>query len=201
MTTKTKPEGMRERLLAAAVRVLGKHGLRKLTQPQVAREAGVRQSHLTYYFPHRSDLIAAVARHHLLSVGEEVARLMASGSSEAIAEALIELTRGLVKNRRRTRILIGLLVASEEDKALRKQLVESVLAVRSVVEQVLGLPEAHPHAALLEAVLLGVGVQHLLLEGHPREAQTDQLLATIAELFPLGAVGSKKTKKKKRRET
>jgi AcrR family transcriptional regulator len=180
MATKTKPEAMRARLLTAAVRVLGKHGLRKLTQPQVAKAAGVRQSHLTYYFPHRSDLIAAVARHYLLSVGEEVGRLVASSSSETLPQALTEFTTDLVKNRKRTRILLGLLVASEEDRSLRKQLVESVLAVRGVVEQLLGVPQGHPHAALLEAVLLGVGLQHLVLEGHPREEQTDELLALIA---------------------
>ncbi len=198
MATKAKDEAIPDRLLAAALRVLGRYGLGRLTQTQVAKEAGVRQSHLTYYFPHRADLIAAVARHHLLSVGEDVTRVIASTPTEDVPRALAELTAGLVKNRRRTRILVGLLVASEGDRSLRKQLVEGVLAVRSVVEQVLGLPERHPHAALLEAVLLGLGVQHLLFEGHPREADTDALLSALAELVPLGKPQSKKKTKKER---
>ena len=39
-----------------------KAGSSGFKQPRVAAEAGLRQSHLTYYFPTRADLLAGVAR-------------------------------------------------------------------------------------------------------------------------------------------
>src|SRR6266511_3391280 len=53
--------GIRERLLNAAVAILREGGIQGLSQIQVARRARVRQSHLTYYFPRRHDLVEAVA--------------------------------------------------------------------------------------------------------------------------------------------
>lgn len=47
---------LRTRILEAALRVVESQGIAALTQPKVAVEAGIRQSHLTYYFPRRSDL-------------------------------------------------------------------------------------------------------------------------------------------------
>src|SRR6266496_237378 len=53
--------GIRERVLNAAVGILRAGGIQGLSQVQVARRARVRQSHLTYYFPRRHDLVEAVA--------------------------------------------------------------------------------------------------------------------------------------------
>ncbi len=44
----------------AAATLIREQGLPKLTQPRVAKAAGVSQSHLTYYFPTRADLVHAV---------------------------------------------------------------------------------------------------------------------------------------------
>lgn len=54
------PTEVRDRLLAAALALLREQGLTGLTQPRVAKAAGVSQSHLTYYFPTRADLLRAV---------------------------------------------------------------------------------------------------------------------------------------------
>src|SRR5881227_2373362 len=54
---------VRERILEAALSLLAESGAHELTQPRVSKAAGVRQSHLTYYFPTRADLLVAVARH------------------------------------------------------------------------------------------------------------------------------------------
>ena len=52
---------VRARILDAALGLLARGGAAELTQPRVARAAGVRQSHLTYYFPTRDALLQAVA--------------------------------------------------------------------------------------------------------------------------------------------
>lgn len=51
----------REILLDAAIKVVREGGYPALTQTRVAAEAGMTQSHLTYYFPTRTDLVRAVA--------------------------------------------------------------------------------------------------------------------------------------------
>ena len=53
---------VRSRILEAALGLLAENGAHELTQPKVARAAGVRQSHLTYYFPTRGELLQEVAR-------------------------------------------------------------------------------------------------------------------------------------------
>jgi AcrR family transcriptional regulator len=52
---------VREKVIAAGLWVLREEGMVAFTQPRVCRQAGVRQSHLTYYFPTRTDLLVAVA--------------------------------------------------------------------------------------------------------------------------------------------
>ena len=179
---------MREQILEAAVQLLGQHGLRKLTGPQVAKKAKVRQSHLTYYFPRRSDLIGAVARRYIESVAEQAMALNQQGRS---TDGLVTAVLG---DRRRVRTLISLLMASDEDPALRQQLVESVLGSRSLIAAMLGVPPGDKTPVLLQALLWGLGLQHLLLEGRTTEAE-------LAELVALGhrLVGLNRTKGRKRR--
>ena len=162
---------MKDQILEAAVQLLGQHGLRKLTGPQVAKKARVRQSHVTYYFPHRSDLVGAVARRYIESVAEEALKLSQEGKS---TDALITAVLG---DRRRVRTLISLLVASEEDPALRQQLIESVMGTRSLIGAMLGLPPGDKTPILLQALLWGLGLQHLLLEGRTSEAELSELIA------------------------
>lgn len=53
--------GVRQRLLNAALELIQTEGFFSLTQKRVSKLAGVRQSHLTYYFPTHSDLLKAVS--------------------------------------------------------------------------------------------------------------------------------------------
>ena len=52
----------RTQIIDAGLALLGEEGLSGLTQPKIAARTGLRQSHLTYYYPTRADLLAAVAR-------------------------------------------------------------------------------------------------------------------------------------------
>src|SRR5204862_155958 len=65
---------VRSRILEAALGLLAESGAHELTQPRVARAAGVRQSHLTYYFPTRAALMQAVARHSIERLAGDLAR-------------------------------------------------------------------------------------------------------------------------------
>jgi AcrR family transcriptional regulator len=52
----------RKKILEAGLNILREQGLAGLTQPRLAAITGLRQSHLTYYYPTRADLLAAAAR-------------------------------------------------------------------------------------------------------------------------------------------
>ena len=162
---------MKEQILDAAVNLLGQHGLAKLTGPQVAKKAKVRQSHVTYYFPHRSDLLAAVTKRYIESVAEEAMKLADEGKSTG---ALVTAVLG---DRKRVRTLIGLLVASEDDAALRAQLVESVIHTRRLIAAGLGLPEDDKLPVVLQAALWGLGLQHFLLGNKTSARELGELVA------------------------
>ncbi|MEO7253460.1 MAG: TetR/AcrR family transcriptional regulator, partial [Casimicrobium sp.] len=53
---------VRDKILTAANEILLTLGFSALTQQSVAGRAGVRQSHLTYYFPTRNDLLRGTAQ-------------------------------------------------------------------------------------------------------------------------------------------
>ena len=53
---------VKDAILDASVALLKDKGIAALTQPQVAKAAGIKQSHLTYYFPTREDLVREPSR-------------------------------------------------------------------------------------------------------------------------------------------
>lgn len=63
----------RDRILEAALGLLAESGAHELTRPKISKVAGVRQSHLTYYFPTRADLLQEVARYSVEKLAGELA--------------------------------------------------------------------------------------------------------------------------------
>src|SRR3970040_2515231 len=64
---------VRARILEAARGLLAESGAHERTQPKVSKAAGVRQSHLTYYFPTRADLLQEVARYSIEKLAGQLA--------------------------------------------------------------------------------------------------------------------------------
>ena len=113
MATAIPKTDVRTHILDTALSLLGAHGVAYLTQPRVSKAAGVRQSHLTYYFPTRGDLMVAVARHSM----DMIARpLLAQAQEGALTAAQVPgvLSEALT-DRRRMRIMLGLIAAADED--------------------------------------------------------------------------------------
>ena len=61
----SKGQETKNKILQAALEVLQEGGVKQLSQPKVAKAAGVRQSNLTYYFPKKNDLIAGLMQQHI----------------------------------------------------------------------------------------------------------------------------------------
>ena len=136
---------VRTRILDAALGLLAEGG--DLTQPRVARAAGVRQSHLTYYFPTVTDLLQAVARHSFESLGRELGGRGAGG----IAAATLD--------KRRVRLMLSLVLAADRDASLKPRMRAFVREIRSRIAPVLHVQGAD--LAFLHTVVVGAAVLQL----------------------------------------
>lgn len=177
---------VRERILDAALRVLGESGVRSFAQPKIAKAAGVPQGHLTYYFPKRLDLLAAVAARFVERLREDVPALMdlATEAGARLDDAGRRRAMGFVaklaKDRGRTRTLLGLLATTGEDEALRKQMASHAKNIRGLVARLVGRDVDDPEVDLALATLWGLGLSHLVFEDRTA-AETDRLIERFYE--------------------
>lgn len=187
---------LRDKILDSAVEILRKRGIKQLTQPRVAKAAGIPQGHLTYYFPRRADLLAAVAERSaewaFAELGQALAR-EAFPRSGAVQDQVLALTAYLVKNRERTRILLSLLVEADDDPRLRPVLLEHVARIRRLVAAAIGRAESDPNVDVALSALWGLSLQHLLYAGHRSDEYTDELLRRLPRFLEsdLKTVGGK----------
>lgn len=151
---------VRTRILEAALRLLGEGGAASITQPRVSKEAGVRQSHLTYYFPTVTDLLQAVARHSFQSLSKELTGADARGRAASLAEAIAKATR----DKRRVRVMLALVQSADRDATLKPGMRRFIRELRAGIEPLLrsaGLEATPQDVAFLHAVVVGCAVLQL----------------------------------------
>lgn len=157
-----KPD-VRSNLLSAAHQLWCEHGVQALTQQRVAASAGVRQSHLTYYFPTRNDLLRAVVQDAMVALLELLE--LASPESAAHPANLARLRNVMMDrflDRAGSRLWLALAVACEEDLTLRPWLTKFNADVRRRLHRVFANVGVHPapddlflfQASLMGAVML-----------------------------------------------
>ncbi len=181
-----RSEAARAGILRAAARVLRREGGRGFSQPRVAEAAGLAQGHLTYYFPKRSDLLAAVVGWLGDRTGAEVRALAGAGGP---AQRL-ELIGRLVGDRGRTRMWLTLLAEAEADPALRAALSANALRQLAAHAALLGRPCVDDDLELAFYTLWGLGVAHVLFGARRRErldALLRRLLANLEAAAPTSA--------------
>ena len=149
---------LRKRILDAALEIIRTEGLKRLTQPKVAAAAGIRQSHLTYYFPKKVDLIVALLGDHVH--GEEGVGANDRHDVEHIGAAL-EL---VAADKRRISFFLNLIVEAEHEPQLRKILHEHMTAFDAVVAQAYGREACDPDVEAFVDSLRGSGMKGLLSE-------------------------------------
>ena len=136
---------VRSRILEAALGLLAEGG--ELTQPRVAAAAGVRQSHLTYYFPTVTDLMQSVARHSFQSLARELGARGVGG----IAAATLD--------KRRVRLMLALVLAADRDASLKPRMRAFVKEIRARIAPLLDLQGED--LAFLHTVVVGAAVLQL----------------------------------------
>jgi len=178
-TTPADPRPVPERILAAAMDLVRKQGLQGLSQGRVAAAAGVRQGHLTYYFPTRKDLIKAIATVIYAEVAEAMSAVApAGGASAASYEEVREFFAQRIREPLLARLMLALMNVTDEDPDLCRWLAEHRADLIARLRAVFARLELHPsedelllfHASLVGAAFLGV------------QASTDAATARAAHL-------------------
>ena len=162
---------MRARILDAALRLLAEGGAHELTQPKVAKAAGVRQSHLTYYFPTRGELLQEVARHSIDKLAGELAHAPGGSLAEALAAGAAD--------KRRSRLMLGLIAAADRDPAIRRRLRRFIDEVRARIAPVFdagGLRSDAESVAFFHTVIVGCAVLQLARDNPEARAEAKAVL-------------------------
>jgi AcrR family transcriptional regulator len=148
-------------IVSAALSLLKEGGAKGLSQPQVAKRVGLPQGHLTYYFPKKADLVAAVARELQQEIHRGflaiLARVRPSDAREATAEVLTE----TIMDDERSRAMLGLTIESERDKDVHDVLLEIVEQGRPLVAALLGPRGDDETVDLVQATIWGLELQQL----------------------------------------
>lgn len=150
------PVGRREQILHAAVEILNAEGFAGLTQTRVAERAGMRQSHLTYYFPARNDLLRETALYGCeamlgaLELGIDSGQLNLENFRDVLAVD--------IHDRRFARLMCALIVASDEDAEIKPWLANFEAANMEHLKtsfHKLGLPVTIDEVAFFHATYVG----------------------------------------------
>jgi len=150
------PVGRREQILHAAIEILNAEGFGGLTQTRVAERAGMRQSHLTYYFPARNDLLRETAVYGCEAMLGALALGIDSGQLNI--ENFREVLAVDIRDRRFARLMCALIVASDEDAEIKPWLASFEAAnmehLKSSFHK-LGLPVTIDEVAFFHATFVG----------------------------------------------
>ncbi|MEQ8484420.1 MAG: helix-turn-helix domain-containing protein [Pseudomonadales bacterium] len=182
---------VRSRILDAALALLGEAGTARLTQTAVAREAGVRQSHLTYYFPTRAELLKATAVHSIEAMLSTLGARAADG--ELTLDMLTRIADTMVGDKRRPRILLGLITTSEEDRAIKGFLRDFVARVRAglaMIAQQLGHDVAADRVALCHTLIVGAAVLNVARDDAASRRESADMVRFAVETLLLDGQGN-----------
>jgi len=152
--------GRRQDILRAGLEVLRECGYAGFTQPRVATRAGLRQSHLTYYFPTRVDLLKAVGRAAIDGQLLAVDAVLRGKSPQIVARAFAK----LAARHENTRVLMSLAQAADQEPDLRALFRELADGIVSRLERFLKTldPDAtEADARIIHSLVVGLSVVDL----------------------------------------
>lgn len=150
-----KPENdIRKRILEASLDIIEEAGIKALTQPRIAKATGLRQSHLTYYFPRKADLYMA-----LLEASHE----RAAACSEPTEDLpLASLLANLMFDRERMRFFLSIILEVGDDPELRPALAAHAAGLASFIAGRIGRCPNDPAILGFIDELRGAGLKMLL---------------------------------------
>jgi len=192
MPARRTPRGeeRRERILRAALLVIGERGVAGATHRSVAAQAGVPTATTTYYFATLDELLEDALR---LFVGEEIAALreatdeLLSGGGSSPAE-VADLVESVLVRSEHDRMLVAvaqfdLYVEAARRPALREVASECIAAYESFAAaalEAIGIPEPERLAPIFVALADGLGLQRVARgEDDPRQVPLRDALVRL----------------------
>lgn len=179
------PVNVKEAILVAGQELLRESGVAALTQPKVARAAGIKQSHLTYYFPTRAKLLLGIAEYTASEAMAHVAERLAAKPERATLAGMVS---EIMINGLPPRVVIGLIVAADAEPGIRDSLRELVTNVRARLQSLLaaaGLAASADAALLFHATVVGLAVMHQARMSPASAAEVDNGVASMLKLLAL----------------
>jgi AcrR family transcriptional regulator len=122
------------------------HGVRALTQPKIARAAGLRTSNLTYYFPLKADLLAAIL----------------DASHRRRGEDAPEDLDVLVRDRQRLRLLLAVILEVSDNPEARRVVADHLDRFSDVLADHFDVAPDEQAIARLADEIRGAGLRLLL---------------------------------------
>src|SRR5579871_4337283 len=166
----------RKAILEAGLALLRENGLAALTQPRIAAKTGLRQSHLTYYYPTRADLLTAVTRAAIDAQLAAVRSMVKSASSAPKTASKIAAVTVLPEN---TRVLAALNQAADQEpqvRALFNELLGGFISELQTLLENLNLPAAEPQVDLIHALFVGLSIIQLATARRKGKARAEAVL-------------------------
>ena len=168
-----------ERILDAALAILAESGLRHLTQVQVANRARVRQSHLTYSFPTRDDLLDAVTARAVDGIASGFRRVATDAPKGGQRQLLERLARS-VADFAHMRMFLAMIVEADADPAVRRVMKRATEKIESALAVALGGDDAHERARLVLAAIWGLSLYQFLMRPASNASPTRAYLSWLA---------------------
>jgi DNA-binding transcriptional regulator YbjK len=180
------PDSTRERILRAALRVIGEHGIAGLTNRRVANEAAISLGSLTYHFASQTELLRESL---LVFVAEESRRITAIADS--LAGSVTSMAHGAaVAERAIAEIALGpeeigvyeLYLQSARDPELHEAVRSCFAAYEQAavaVLDLLGVPDSGRLAPHVVALVVGTQLRRLATAAPDAAGIADGLLRLI----------------------
>jgi AcrR family transcriptional regulator len=174
----------RQDIINAGLAVLCESGFSGFTQPRVAAEAGLRQSHLTYYFPTRVDLLAGVARAAIERQLGEVDSILGASSPRAAANVIAS----VAVRHENTRVIMALAQAADQEplRELFRELADGIILRAGKLLGNLNIAPTDEHCYLLHALSVGMAVIDLATARKDGERRAAHTLETVLALMTKG---------------
>lgn len=162
----------RQLILETALDIIEADGIKALTQPKLAKVSGIRQSHLTYYFPRKADLYVA-----LLEASHERAR--ARGPDGGVTGSLVDMLAGLFYSPERMRFFLAIVLEVGDDPELQSVLRRHAEYLAEEISRVTNYQPDDPRLLSFIDEMRGAGLRFLLSPQHSLD-KTEQILAMAA---------------------
>jgi AcrR family transcriptional regulator len=175
----------RQHIIEAGLATLREHGYAGFTQPRVATRAGLRQSHLTYYYPTRADLLAAVGRAAIDGQLAAADAVLNGSSPHKVVGALAN----VVVRHENTRVLMALAQAADQAPGLRglfRELADGIVQRARRFLDVLNPAADEADARLLHSLLVGLAVLDLATGRPDGERRAAAVLTTALAMIAGG---------------